>query len=610
MELFNTFYEWLRLFRFRRKPMLPILAGLFMFMSLLQLSVLTTRRTATGCTQTRRGRRWSYSDSMEVDATLHDDELLTSDAPLLLRSSFHAARSPTTLCIGVPLRDEATVADTRFLDALQVNAFDGRIGHSRVVFYVTTRGQHLLDSAVNVSRHFVRYDGGKAGTPLRFNGAVDVLRPTALASNATLGMMINQLLVPFTSNGNSGSGAERCSHILLLDPLLTPVGDSFVHTMVKDIKGSDAVAATCTTHWHHHNNSSSSTEASQNQTEYFVVVDRGLNVTLNEKNSASSTTPSSSSPHAVVTRNDFGVVRTRLDDHDTHREKEGHRAVHVFSPYCVLIDWAEIRKRSAAVATQQAPEGERKERKRQRVGLQVSAVVAAEGTVVDVLLHRASELFEISDVLTQWTELLAAQLARLTPKEMRELEDVHRRTVRKAFKTSLDAQQVVASITASSSNVHKRSSSLVTNQQQLLWNSCGNAHPSTTTTVESIHCVAVKAQEQMKLWHDTLSQQAVEEIPLFVPPEDHVGWSLSMAIYKLLFRSNVTMTSPAAPPLVASSAPCVINDNPTGLLTASQVGHRDLLQRSSFPLTSRDIFWSEHKTALERVLPALFHRQV
>jgi hypothetical protein len=456
-----------------------------------------------------------------------------SSPAVLFRSSKTIRAAATQLCVGIPLRQEDAVDDS-FLAVLRSN-FAGDLGLEKVVIYVTTRGESRVNEAIRISRELVVND------PTTQTKAVhEALQPFALADNATLGTMINHMLMQFTrARGDEAS----CTQILLLDPSRTPATSSFLRTMLRDVRTSDAAAATCTTHYNAPTISSATSELGS-------VLDRGFYLTMD---------PSAHLP--AVTRIDFGKRE------GSGSPNQSVSSVQLVSPYCLLINWTTMTKRAGAKGP---------------VMLQIPVAVAGEATLVDSLLGALEQL-------ASWNALLSSELRKITPREvMKSLPEPQMASVRRAFSVLHDAQRAL--VTAAGSALP---ASLVNAPTDGLIESCqGHGH---TEPIESLDCVAgmVKAHMQSAL-------RLTTELPSSAP-EDQVGWSLSLAIYDLLGSG----TSADHHTLVSSAAACVLSHNNVPVALRSHMkavpsaGRQTLLGSASFPLSPGGVFWAAHSDVMQ-----------
>jgi hypothetical protein len=460
-----------------------------------------------------------------------------SSPAVLFRSSKTILRAAATqLCVGIPLRQEDAVDDS-FLKGLRSN-FAGDLGVEKVVIFVTTRGESRVNEAIRISRELVVND-----PTIQTKAVHEALQPFALADNATLGTMINHMLMQFTrSRGDEAS----CTQILLLDPSRIPATSSFLRTMLRDIRTSDAAAATCTTHYNAPTISSATSELGS-------VLDRGFYLTMD---------PRAHLP--AVTRIDYG----KRESAGSHTNQASVSSVQLVSPHCMLINLKTIRKRAGAGGA---------------VMLQIPDAVAGEATVVDSLLGALEQL-------ARWNALLSSELRKITPREvMKSLPEPQMAAVRRAFSVSHDAQRALEAVAGSAIDA-----SVVNAPTNGLIESCqGLAH---TQPIESLDCVAgmVKAHMQSAL-------RLTTELPLSSPPEEQVGWSLSLAIYDLLGSG----TSADHHTLVSSAAACVLSHNNVPIALRSHMkavpsaGRQTLLGSASFPLSPGGVFWTAHSDVMQ-----------
>lgn len=490
-------------------------------------------------------------------------KLLAPPVVLFRTSSVVAKRGAdaSTICIGVPLRQEDAIDDV-FLRKLRSNLFDEDLQSQRIVVYVTTRGEHKLEEALRISRELLRQDSVVLlkNRHHRPKIVIEALQPFALPENATLGTMVNHMLLQFTRTQQEGFEEAPCHHILILDPTRVPTSSSFLRTMIADVASSSAVAATCTTY--------RGGSAAPPSNDRGPVLDRGFNFTIDRK---------SQSRQPMVNRIDFNVSE------GTPRAEVS--AVQLISPYCLLIDWSVMKKR---VVTPRSSQGT------SALQLQIASPVAAEATALDTYMIALEDL-------KRWSQLLVTELTKVSSREvMRSLQETEREVVRKAFSASRDAGRLLHSLAGSEEEAfmidgHTSSLSTKCHEQQ-------QEGQTLSQPINVIKCLSTMVDHNMNAAEALLTVPASS-----MPREEQVGWSLSLRMYELL--GNATAAYPHT--LVSSGAACVLSQHnvpialrtyatTSGTSTASAMHqHQPLIGASSFPLHGDTAFWKAHREVLQ-----------
>lgn len=432
-----------------------------------------------------------------------------------------------------------------------------------MILYATTRGQCCTREAEKISRWLV-----DTNITLRdkMSKVFDAFEPHAMSANATFGEMVANILERFSDT------ALTCSHIMVLDPSRMPLGRSFLDTLLGDMEASSAVAASCTT----------LREPPVGIHEPRHVFDRGFNVSLGQ--SGGKTSP-------VMARNYFGF------SHRDGRAREWE-PIHLLSPYCMLVHWSTIKDRAKPLTSATAPE-----ENMAALSLTIPHRVASAITLIDTLLIGAStavETIRAVETLHLRQKFLSAELSKISVLTLKKLPDTGRTIVRQAFNTVLESQKLLKDLHGDS--WASRNFSIINGapaaENDKAMKAC--RQNGTASVTINIECVTHLVLDQFNIAHRWLSYKAV------TPPEEHVGWSLSMLVHEMYSNGG-------APPLfIASKATAILNPHnlpravrPYGVATVIPATAK-VLDIASYALIAKDIFWSVHRGALEVAFPITF----
>ncbi|CUG87686.1 membrane-associated protein, putative [Bodo saltans] len=513
-----------------------MIVALALLVVVFQLSLLITGRGSTNS-------RVSSYDNTPQQALLSKN--------MLFRSVVHAApyEAVTTLCIGIPHRPQLVVADdgafVRQLRATILASHQLR----RVVFYITTRGEDGMSGATRMARELVQGTTSTADNDSNIaehDVVMESMQPFALADNATLGSMMNHMLMQFTTR--DGVALYRCSHLLLLDPSHVPTNKHFLPTMLRDIHIDNAVGATC----------SSIFGASTNATNPLAIVYQpqryvGYNVTRSSS--------SLSLQGAVVRRNTMTPDETteRTPQFEMQKKHRKPVPVHLLSSYCMLVDLRELMTRTHTMSN----------------ALQIPHSIAIEPTDVDVSFLKEDRHTTI-EKLTYWSTVLAEHLNRISANALKTLPEAQRNLLRRAFQTSLDAQHLLTSLVLTP--VQTTAGDNATEH----WKKTCNKSQS----LESVFCMARKTAEQMR----AAAQPSALSSDLHPPPEEHIGWSLSLVLYDLLFGTREVTNGHDGNVFIASQdATCAV---------AADFAQTDVSSMTSLTNHFRNV----HQNSLSRLL--------
>jgi glycosyltransferase involved in cell wall biosynthesis len=461
----------------------------------------------------------------------------------------------TSLCVGIPLRQVDPVDDA-FLFALR-DAIEF-VNLTRIVLSVVAQ-DNGSGGGNEASSRVLQEIGASSLYGLRH---VKSLRPIHSVANATLGTMLNMLLEQFLSVNNlGGNSSSLCSHVLLLDPSRTVIKRSFVATMIRELESANAYAASCTTF---RNGGSGSPPH---------IFDRGFNVSLGQ--SFRSTRP-------TISREFFGYSSKDVRLRDAS-------PIHFLSPHCILLNWHRI---IAASPNHVHPP------------LQVPADVAAESTLTELILQdfHTSDRLRVMDVLQLHQKRLGTELSNITLAVLRSLPNAGRAAIRQGFKILVEAQSLLAGLHGKhweSRNMSARLGPLtITEDSAMTLCRVFQTEANTTAWLQCLTTLVAAKMDDVKEWVKRKG---------FLPPEEHVGWSLSMAIRGLVNRSKSTL-------FVASTAACLLNHHNVRrelrpfLLPQEELTATKVLDMPSYALERSNTFWKAHHDLAAVVFPSVFGR--
>jgi glycosyltransferase involved in cell wall biosynthesis len=464
----------------------------------------------------------------------------------------------STMCVGIPLRHEGHV-DAVFINQLRASIHIADA--PKTIVYVTIRGPGPTHEAIGLM-HGLMNTSNIAPPGASTLREVTALQHDMLPGNATLGDMINKMLARFTEDA-----MVPCTYVMLLEPSRVPMKHTFLSTMIRDLKSTGAVAVSCTTY----------RSQAAGVKELPTIFDRGFNVSLGQ---------SSGKTRPTMSRACFGMTRRDA------RSREAS-SVQFLSPYCLAINWKTLSTRTRSTSAA-------KHRHRQR--LQIPAKIASEVTLVDTLLQGSSsgvETIRSVEILHIRQQVLSNELARISVMALKQLPDSGRQTVRQAFNTVLESQRLLKDLHGEHWISHNFSiiNPATAQADEALLLKCRDHGAS---IIASIECMNRHTSTQFQTAHRWMWYKST------TPPEEHVGWSLSMVIRDMIGGTNPSML------LIASEAECLMNVHnlPNAVkpyLTSTTLPlTTKVLDIASYAMMPTDLFWLEHRVLLEQMFPHAF----